>query len=163
MKSDLVLLVTRDPELQQQWTTAALASGARSAIARSIGEALQVVCQRRRKLDLIVVDFDNGIRGMTLVSALGMSRDQLPIVALTSTDRDRSAELAHADGAACCLTKPINAAEFEMVIRLLANRHSKQRSQKMRQDSQFLRSNFGPRLRRSNKSKRKQNPPRVVT
>ena len=29
MKSDLVLLVTRDPELQQQWTIAALASGAR--------------------------------------------------------------------------------------------------------------------------------------
>ena len=29
MKSDLVLLVTRDPELQQQWPIAALASGAR--------------------------------------------------------------------------------------------------------------------------------------
>ena len=52
MKSDLVLLLTRDPELQQQWTIAALASGARSAIAGSIGEALQVVCQRGRELDL---------------------------------------------------------------------------------------------------------------
>ncbi len=78
MKSDLVLLVTRDPELQQPWTIAALASGARSAIARSIGEALQIVCQRRRELDLIVIDFDNGIRGIKLLSALSMLRDQLP-------------------------------------------------------------------------------------
>ncbi len=162
MKSDLVLLVSRDPKLQQQSAKAAFASGARSAIARGIGEALQIVCQRRRELDLIVVDFDNGIRGMALLSALGMSRDQLPIVALTSTDRDRSAELAYADGAACCLTRPINAAEFEMVIRLLANRHSKQRSQKMRKDSQFPRSNFGPLPRTSNKCKRKQNAPRVL-
>ena len=158
MKSDLVLLVSRDTKLQRVSAMAALASGARSASARSIGEALQIVCQRRRELDLIVVDFDNDIRGMTLLAALGMSRNQLPIVALTSTNGEHSA-----DGAACCLTKPINAAEFEMVIRLLAKRYSKQPRQKMRKDSQFPRSNFGPLLRMSNEGKCKQNAPGVVT
>ena len=49
MKSDLVLLVTRDPELQQQWTIAALASGARSAIAGSIAG-------RPDSLNLVVCD-----------------------------------------------------------------------------------------------------------
>ena len=54
------------------------------AIARRIREARRIVCQRRRELDLIVVDFDNGIRRMTLLSALGSLRDQLRIVALTA-------------------------------------------------------------------------------
>ena len=118
-KSNLVLLLTRDLELERQAATAAAASGARLMSARIVGEALQIICQRSRELDLVVVDFDNDTGGMTLLSALSMSRADLPILALTSTDGDHSASLAYADGAACCLTKPINAAELEMVIRRL--------------------------------------------
>ena len=120
MKFFLVLLLTRDGELQEQAATAAASSGARLTVAQNVGEALQIVCERGRELDLVVIDFDNGTRGMALLSALSVWRADLPIVALTSADRDHSDELVYADGAACCLTKPINAADFEMVIWRLA-------------------------------------------
>jgi DNA-binding response OmpR family regulator len=125
MKPNLVLLLTRDIELEQQWAMAAAASSARLIVARTVGVALEIIYQRGRELDLVVIDFDNGTRGMALLSALRMSRADLPLVALTSTDPDRSTELAHADGAACCLSKPMNAADLEMVIRLLSKANFK--------------------------------------
>ena len=122
MKSHLVLLLTRDVELEQQSSMAAAASGARLEVTTTVGEALQAVCEHGREIDLVVIDFDNGTRGMTLLSALNILRDQVLIVALTSAARDHSAVLAYAEGAACCLTKPMNAVELEMVIRLLDRR-----------------------------------------
>lgn len=122
MKSHLVLLLTRDVELEQQSSMAAAASGARLEVTTTVGEALQAVCEHGREIDLVVIDFDNGTRGMTLLSALNILRDQLLIVALTSAARDHSEVLAYAEGAACSLTKPMNAVELEMVIRLLGRR-----------------------------------------
>lgn len=119
MKSGLVLLSTRDLELEQEAAMAAAASGARLMLAGTVGEALEIIDERRGELDLVVIDFDNGTRGTALLSALSTSPAEPPIVALTSTDREHSTVLAYADGAACCLTKPMNAAELKMVIRVL--------------------------------------------
>ena len=119
MKSHFALLLTRDVELEHVSAIAAAATGGRLMLARTAGEALQSVCEHGREIDLVVIDFDNRTRGMMLLSALNMLRGQLPIVALTSTARDHSAVLAYVDGAACCLSKPMNAVELEMVIRLL--------------------------------------------
>ena len=119
MKSDLVLLLTRDLELEQEAAIAAAASGARLMLAGTVGEALEIIDERGRELDLVVIDFDGDTGGMTLLRALSTSPAEPPIVALTSTDRDHSTVLAYADGAACCLTKPMNAAELKMVIRVL--------------------------------------------
>ena len=120
MKSDFVLVLTHDHELEKESTIAAAAIGARLLVAQTVSEALQIVCERGRELQLVVTDFDNGLRGITLLSALSMLRKQLPIVAVTSTDRDDAAALAYANGAAACLTKPINAAEIEIAIRALS-------------------------------------------
>jgi DNA-binding response OmpR family regulator len=119
MNSDLVLLLTGDVELEQQSAMAAAASSARLIVARTVGVALEIIYQRGRELDLVVIDFDGDTGSTTLLSTLSMSRPDLPIVALTSTDRDHSTVLAYGDHAACCLTKPMNAAELEMVIRVL--------------------------------------------
>lgn len=119
MKSDLVLLLTRDVELEQQLAMTVAASGARLIVARTVGVALEIIYQRGCEVGLVVIDFDNGTRGMALLSVLKTSRADLPIVGLTSTDRDHLTVLARADGAACYLTKPINAAELEMVTGML--------------------------------------------
>jgi DNA-binding response OmpR family regulator len=119
VKFVVVLLLTRDVELEEEAAKAAKASGARLMVARSVSEGLQIVYERSRELDPVVIDFHK-TGGMTLLRALRMSRADLPLVALTSTHPDHSTELAHADGAACCLSKPMNAAELEMVIRLLS-------------------------------------------
>jgi hypothetical protein len=65
IKSNLVLLLTRDLELEQQTATAAAVSGARFVLARIIGEALEIIDERSRELDLVVVDYHKtGIPGV---------------------------------------------------------------------------------------------------
>jgi CheY-like chemotaxis protein len=117
-KSNHVLLLTRDIELEQKSAIAAAATDTRLIVARTVGVALEIIYQRGRDLDLVVIDFDNGTRGTALLSALSTPRADLPIVALTSTAQDHSTALANADGSACCLSQPINAAELEIVMRL---------------------------------------------
>ena len=128
MKSNLVLLLTRDVELEQQSAIAAAATGARLIVARTVGVALEIIYQRGRDLDLVVIDFDNGTRGTALLSALSTPRADLPIVALTSTDQGHSTALANANGSACCLRQPINAAELEIVMRLLLQEQTPSRT-----------------------------------
>jgi DNA-binding response OmpR family regulator len=71
-----------------------------------------------------MIDFDHGTRGMTLLNALSMVRSDLPILALTSTDGDHSSVVTCGNKATLCLTKPINSAEFEIVIRALGDAKS---------------------------------------
>ena len=119
IKSKLVLLLTRDIELEQQSATAAAASSARLIVARTVDVALEIIHQRGCELELVVIDFDHGTGGKALLRALATSPAKLAIVALTSTDSNDSTVLARADTNVCCLTKPINAMELEMVNRLL--------------------------------------------
>ena len=119
MKSKLVLLLTQDVGLEEQSTKAVRKSGGALTVARTVGEALQIVCARGRALDLALIDFDNGSRGMTLLSALKMLRWGLPIMVVTSIDTHHVAALAYANGAAACLAKPICATELEIAIRAL--------------------------------------------
>lgn len=121
MKSNLILLLTEDIDVENQLEEAAREAGAGMILAQDVGEAIQIVCTRR-EIDLAIIDFDDGCHGMTLLSALNIFRGDLPIVVVTSTDIDHVAALAYANGAAACLTKPINATELEIVIRALSDR-----------------------------------------
>ena len=119
MKSNLILLLTEDIDVEEQLAEAVRETDAELILARDIAEAIQVVCTRGREIDLAIIDFDDGCHGMSLLSALSMLRDDLPIVVATSTDADQAVALAYANGAAACLAKPINATELEIVIRAL--------------------------------------------
>jgi DNA-binding NarL/FixJ family response regulator len=77
---------------------------------------LQIVCQRGGELDFAVMDFDDGCRGMTLLSAVHTCYEQLPIVVTTSEDAEQASCLAYANGARACLKKPLSAAGFAKVI-----------------------------------------------
>jgi CheY-like chemotaxis protein len=124
MKRIVVLLLARDLEVKRQAAVAAAASGVCLTVAQTVDEALQTVCARHRDLDLVVIDFDHGTRGMTLLNALSMVRSDLPILALTSTNGDHSSAITCGNKAALCLTKPINSAELEIVIRVLGEAKS---------------------------------------
>lgn len=120
----VVLLLARDLGVKRQAAIAAAASGVSLTVVQTVGEALQTVCARRRELDLVVIDFDHGTCGMTLLSALSMVSAHLPILALTSTDGDHLSVVTCGNKATLCLTKPINSAEFEIVIRALGDAKS---------------------------------------
>jgi DNA-binding response OmpR family regulator len=114
-----ILLLTQDIELEEQSADAARGVRASLISARDVDEAIQIVCTRGQDLDLAIIDFDDGCRGMTLLNALNMLRRNLSIVVVTSGDTDHATAFAYSNGAVACLAKPINATELEIVIRAL--------------------------------------------
>lgn len=102
----LILLFTRDRAFDRVLADALLGQSAIVLIARSVGHALQIVCRRGRELDLAVLDFDDGCRGMTLLSAVHGCYDELPILVTSVTDEGHAESVAYANGARACLQKP---------------------------------------------------------
>ena len=108
MKSPPILLFTRDQNLEQLFRETLLETGAIVLIARDIRDALQIVCERGREIGLALMDFDDGCRGMTLLSAVHTCYEQLPIVVTISEDAAHAISLAYANGARTCLKKPLS-------------------------------------------------------
>jgi hypothetical protein len=80
MKPRLVLLYTHDRNFDRLLSEALIGTGAIVLIARSVGDALQVVSSRWRELDFAILDFNDGCRGMAPLSALHTSCENLPTV-----------------------------------------------------------------------------------
>ena len=116
MKSPLILLFTRDSDFAQSVRGALFETGATVLIARDVREGLQIVLQRGRELDSALMDFDDGCRGRTLLSAVHNCYEQLPIVVTTSEEAEHAISLAYANGARTCLKKPLSAASFAKAI-----------------------------------------------
>src|ERR1700736_4108083 len=111
-----ILLYTRDPNFGGLLVEALSGTGAVVLIARTVADALQIVCQRGRELDFALMDFDGGCRGMTLLSAVHTCYQQLPILVTTSEDAEHASALAYANGARACFNKPLHAAKLANAI-----------------------------------------------
>ena len=110
MKEPLILLFTRDGDFAQSVREAVSETGATVLVARDVRDGLQIVWQRGRELDSALMDFDDGCRGRTLLSAVHYER--LPIVVTTWEKAEHACFLAYANGARTCLKKPLSAAGF---------------------------------------------------
>jgi CheY-like chemotaxis protein len=109
MKRRLVLLYAPDPNFDRVLSEALWGTGAIVLIARSVGDALQVVSSRGRELDFAILDFNDGCRGMTLLSAVHTCFEKLPTLVVTSKDSEHASAVAYANGARVWLNKPLPA------------------------------------------------------
>jgi CheY-like chemotaxis protein len=116
MKPRVILLYTRDARFDSLVGEALSGSGAIVLIARSVADALQIICQRGRELAAALMDFDGGCRGLTLLSAIHGCFEQLPILVTTSKDAEHVTAVAYANGARACLSKPTQSARLANVI-----------------------------------------------
>jgi len=116
MKPRLVLLYTHDRNFDRVLSDALFGTDAIVLIARSVSDALQVISSRGRELDFAILDFNDGCRGMTLLSAINTCHQQLPTLVVTSKDAEHGSAVAYANGARACLTKPVLAAELADTI-----------------------------------------------
>ena len=110
MKEPLILLFTRDGDFAQSVREALFGTGAVVLKAREVRDGLQIVCQRGRELDFALMDFHDGCRGLTLLSAINTCYERLPIVVTAPEDAEHARSLAYANGALVCLSKPLSAA-----------------------------------------------------
>ena|SRR5581483_6690785 len=60
----LVLLYTRDDEFQKVVRQALAGTGTIVLIARTVEEALKIVCRRRRELDVAIMSFEQNAVGL---------------------------------------------------------------------------------------------------
>jgi DNA-binding NarL/FixJ family response regulator len=110
MKRRLVLLDTRDHNFDRVSTETVCGTGAVVLVAGSAADAPQIVCSRGRELDFIVLDFNDGCRGTTLLSAVHTCCEKLPTLVVTSKDSEHTGADAYANGAQLCLNQPLSAA-----------------------------------------------------
>jgi CheY-like chemotaxis protein len=116
MKPKLVLLYTRDRGFDGLLGEALSGTDAIVLIARTVAEALQIICDRGRELAFALMDFDGGCRGLTVLSAIHTCFEQLPIMVTTSKDADHVTAVAYANGARACLNKPFRSAGLASAI-----------------------------------------------
>jgi CheY-like chemotaxis protein len=116
MKTPVLLLLTNDPKLEDSVAQVLLQTGGLSHLAHSADDAIQIVCGVGRDLDLVMIDFESGPHGMTLLSAINACREDLPVIVVTHDDEKHVEALACANGATACLPKPISSAQIAEAI-----------------------------------------------
>lgn len=115
-KAQVVLLYTRDGGFGGIVGEALSGTGTIVLVARTVADALQIVCQRGRELAFAMMDFDGGCRGMTILSAIHTCFEKLPILVTTSKDAEHVRAVALANGARACLSKPTVSARLANAI-----------------------------------------------
>jgi CheY-like chemotaxis protein len=116
MKTKVMLLLTNDSELEDAVAEALLELGGVSHLTRDAGDALEIICGVN-DLDLAIIDFEHGPHGMTLLSAISVLREDMPVIAITRDDEKHVEALAYTNGATACFSKPVSTAQLVAAIR----------------------------------------------
>ena len=118
MKTPVILLLTNDNELEDSVADSLSQIGGVSHLTRDARDALEIICGVH-DLDVAVIDFEHGPHGMTLLSAISMLREDLPVIVIARDDEERVEELAYANGAMACFSKQAVATQLANTIREL--------------------------------------------
>ena len=122
MRAPVIVLLTRDPSLENIVADALLATKGIGYLARNAGDALKIVCGTGRDLDLAVIDFEHGPHGMTLLKAIDACRKNFPVIVIMHEDQEHVELLAHANGAVECFSKPVAAEQLAEVFKRCCRR-----------------------------------------
>ena len=112
----VVFLYTRDDDFKTVVRQALWDTGTILLIARTAEEALQIVCRRKRELDVAIMAFDEDCRGITLLNAIHGCCEQLPTLVVVDKDSEQTRAIAYANGARLCLGKPVSPLELANAI-----------------------------------------------
>jgi CheY-like chemotaxis protein len=115
MKTPVMLLLTNDSELEELVADALSEIGGISHLTRDAGETLETICAVT-DLDLAIIDFEHGPHGMTLLSAISILREDLPLIVISPDDEQHVEALAYANGATACLSKQAVATQLAHTI-----------------------------------------------
>ena len=116
MKPRLVLLYTRDRNFDRVLKEALLGTRAVVLIARSLDTVRKIVFRRGGELDLAILDFNQGFRGMTVVKTLNRRYEKLPTLGMRSQGEHRAGARAFANSPRVCLSKPFSSAKLAKAI-----------------------------------------------
>jgi DNA-binding response OmpR family regulator len=116
MDPTIILLISRDSEIERAVSEAARKTGHALTVARTAHQAVKEFTYGFERFALIVVDLDQDVHGVTMFSALEDCHGKARIVALTSCKESYMKPLAMERGAAACLGKPVTATQFKRLF-----------------------------------------------
>ena len=116
MKARAALLYTCDVDVESVVRRALFGTDTTLLLARTVGDALEIVCRRGRELDLAIMTFSEDCHGMTLLSAIHGCYEQLPTIVVVEKDSGHASALAYVNGARICLSKPVSLVELSNAI-----------------------------------------------
>ncbi len=117
MKTPVILLLTNDPQVEETVAQALNEMGGFSHLACCASEALETACGVGSELTLAIIDFEHGFDRLSLVQALRMYCEHLPVIVITPDAGKHMEALASAGGACFFLHKPVSAAQIEALIK----------------------------------------------
>ena len=120
-----MLLLTNDNELEDLVARALSEMGGISHLTRAASDALEII-RSVNDLDIVIVDFEHGPHGMTLLSAISTLREDLPVIVITRDDEEHVEALAYANGATACFPKQAVATQLANAIRKLSKPRAEQ-------------------------------------
>jgi len=116
MKVRWALLYTCDADVESVVRRALFGTDTTLLLARTVDDALEIVCRRGRELDLAIMTFSEDCHGMTLLSAIHGCYEQLPTIVVVEKDSEHASALAYVNGARICLSKPVSLVELSNAI-----------------------------------------------
>jgi DNA-binding NtrC family response regulator len=111
-----ILLITGDAEVERAVLDAARGSRRGLNVARTAHEAVRVFSHGFDGFDLIIVDLDPDVHGITLFNALEDCHGKAPVVVVTGCEESYVTPVALARGATGCLGKPVTSARFARLL-----------------------------------------------
>jgi len=118
MKTPVMLLLTNDNQLEEAVAGALLELDGVSHLTSDADDALETICGVP-DLDVVIIDFEHGPHGMTLLGAISTLRKDLPVIVITHDDEKHVEALAYATGATACFSKQVLATQLASAIREL--------------------------------------------
>lgn len=125
MKTPITLLLTSDNQLEELVTEALSQFGFISHVTHDADDAMATISSLD-DLDTVIVDFEHGPQGMTLLRAIRALRENTPVVVITSNDEEHVEALAYANGATVCMSKHVVPSQLASTARQLCDSKPKQ-------------------------------------
>jgi DNA-binding NtrC family response regulator len=123
MQTKTLLLVDADGDCQQVVSQAAGRTNYKMLLARTGAEAFEIIRQKIRHLDLIIIDIDPGVHGPALLEAITACAERPPTIVVTALEEVYMGPIAAERGAATCLGKPLRLPRLLAALRDISLRH----------------------------------------
>lgn len=97
-------------------THAAIEARRRLRHASSSHEAFEILAEDLDNIDVVIVDVDPGIHGLSVLDSISYRKTAPPIIVVTGFEDKDMTSMAYCHGATACISKPFNARELAALI-----------------------------------------------
>jgi DNA-binding NtrC family response regulator len=112
----VLLIADGDVSLNKAVGAAVARTGRRLWHVKSNREAYPILSTSLERIAAVIIDWDSGTRGLSILEAISFCRSAPPVVVIVGANQSDLAVIASRHGAAASIRKPLNASDVASVI-----------------------------------------------